>query len=570
MSAEGRQVMRAAIYGRKSQEKEEAVERQVETARAFATQHGWSVSDAHVFTDNGISGAEFIDRPGFTALMSAVKSKPRPFEELVLMAPDRMGREQYRTNLALLDIVEAGVRVFFYSNGDELKLDTPIAKVMLGMQNFAGEDYRAQIANKTREALRAKAQAGHVTGTRTYGYDHVAVSDHVERRINPDEAAVVVRIFETAAEGHGNRRIVNTLSAENVPAPGRKGWSKQVLKTLLVNDLYRGVVCFGRSRSAARGGSASRREAAPKDEWTTVAMLELRSVSDELWAKVQRRKDATRAHFRRSADGRLLSQPESGLTAEHLLNGIGRCGVCGGALTYMSRGTRTRRSRYYCATRLHRGSCENGKGVPKVELDNLVRDKLTALCDDEDKVQSLIDESRERYARKYAAQSEERANVEKETTKLEAEISRLVSALAAGTASADITGAINERRSKVEALTVKLSEPVALVVDKLAVVEGLRRAGLMVLADDREARQALRKLGVDRVVVTPDDAGGWTVEGVADLARLVGVNKGSAGLPAIPRLPKKRRERSARPSTCHPPSASGVTVTDDTPALWTP
>jgi len=524
--------MRAAIYGRKSQEKEEAVERQVENARAFATKHGWSVSDAHVFTDNGVSGAEFIDRPGFTALMSAVKSKPRPFDVLVLMAPDRMGREQYRTNLALLDIVEAGVRVFFYSNGGELKLDTPIAKVMLGMQNFAGEDYRAQIANKTREALTAKARAGHATGTRTYGYNLVKVGDHVERQINADEAAIVKRIFTLSAEGHGNRRIVNMLADENVPAPGKKGWSKQVLRVMLVNQLYIGVVEFGKSRSAARGGAASKREAAPKDDWTVVNRPELRIISGELWAEVQRRKDATRAHFMRASNGQLLSKPEAGLTATHLLNGIARCGVCGGPLAYMSRGTRARRSRYYCTTRLHRGSCENAHGVPERELDRLVREKLTALCDDDDKVQALIDESRERYAREHAAQSEERANAEREATRLEAEIARLVSALAAGTASADVTAAINERRSKTEALEARLTEPVALVVNKAGVVEGLRRAGLMVLADDRQARQALRKLGVDKVVVTPD-AEGWTVEGLADLARIIGVTKGASPLPPI-------------------------------------
>jgi hypothetical protein len=36
-----------------------------------------------------------------------------------------------------------------------------------------------------------KAQAGHVTGGRVFGYDNVMVSGHVERRSNEPQADVV-------------------------------------------------------------------------------------------------------------------------------------------------------------------------------------------------------------------------------------------------------------------------------------------------------------------------------------------------------------------------------------------
>src|SRR5262249_6872622 len=186
-------------------------------------------------------------RRGFAALLAAVKATPRPFDVVITMNVDRVGREAYRTNIALLEIAEAGRRIFTYADGQEVKLDSPLAKQMLSMRNYAAEDFRQQIADKTRETLHRKARAGHVTGTRTFGYDHVAVGDHRERQINAQEAAVVVRIFEMAAEGYGNRRILNTLRAEHVPAPGKQGWSKEVIKTLLRNKLYIGVLEFGKS-----------------------------------------------------------------------------------------------------------------------------------------------------------------------------------------------------------------------------------------------------------------------------------------------------------------------------------
>jgi len=58
----------AAIYARKSTDQvvaheQKSVTRQVEMARAFAERRGWTVLDEHVYTDDGISGAEFEKAP---------------------------------------------------------------------------------------------------------------------------------------------------------------------------------------------------------------------------------------------------------------------------------------------------------------------------------------------------------------------------------------------------------------------------------------------------------------------------------------------------------------------------
>jgi hypothetical protein len=42
-------------------------------ATEYARRMGWSVDPAYVFVDDGISGAEFANRPGFLRLMNAVR-----------------------------------------------------------------------------------------------------------------------------------------------------------------------------------------------------------------------------------------------------------------------------------------------------------------------------------------------------------------------------------------------------------------------------------------------------------------------------------------------------------------
>ena len=44
-------------------------------AEAFAVARGWTVEAAHVYADDGISGAEFANRPGFLRLMNALKPR---------------------------------------------------------------------------------------------------------------------------------------------------------------------------------------------------------------------------------------------------------------------------------------------------------------------------------------------------------------------------------------------------------------------------------------------------------------------------------------------------------------
>jgi hypothetical protein len=58
-------------------------------------------------------------------------------------------------------------------------------------------------------------------------------------------------------------------------------------------------------------------------------------------------------------------------------------------------------------------------------------------------------------------------------------------------------------------------------------------------------RAALRKVGVQRIIVKPG-TDGWDFEGLADLGKLV--NKGASGPPSLRAL--RRPGAAGRPSTC--------------------
>src|SRR5580765_2614477 len=156
--------MHAAIYARKSTDQhvtdeQKSVARQIEHSHTYAARHGWTVADAHVFVDDGISGAEFATRPGFVRLMNALAPRA-PFDVLIMSESSRLGREQFATGYALKQLSQAGVRCFSYLDDREIVLDTAIDKFMLSAATFAAELEREKAKQRVIDTMTRKAKSG--------------------------------------------------------------------------------------------------------------------------------------------------------------------------------------------------------------------------------------------------------------------------------------------------------------------------------------------------------------------------------------------------------------------------
>lgn len=171
--------MQAAIYARKSNEQkgvaadEKSVTRQVDNARAFAISKGWTVSDAHVFIDDGKSGAEFERRSGFQQLKRAVQQHPPPFQVVIVSEQKSIGRESFETNYTIKQFAEAGLDLVEYVHGRSLVPKTWVDKATTAVLASADEAHREQTRERVHEAHTRKALRGHVVGGRVFGYRNV-------------------------------------------------------------------------------------------------------------------------------------------------------------------------------------------------------------------------------------------------------------------------------------------------------------------------------------------------------------------------------------------------------------
>jgi DNA invertase Pin-like site-specific DNA recombinase len=465
--------MIAGIYARKSTEQngiadeQKSVARQIEHARQYAQRRGWDVDQRSIFVDDGISGAEFANRPGYVRLLNALKPKPR-FQVLIVSDLDRLGRESIETSMAIKTLNQAGVRVFAYLTDTEIKLDSPIDALIVQVQAFGAAIERQKAGQRTYDALVRKAKAGHVTGARVFGYDNVRVDGHVERRINEQEAAVIRKIFEWCAKGYGQIAIAHRLNEERAMAPraqhGRPvAWASSTVREVLRRPLYKGVVVYNATKKRDTWGrvKAQRR---PQSEWIIVPAPALCIVPERLWKAAHARLEATRQTYLRANGGHLHGRPCDGRAAKYLLTGLAKCGLCGGSLEVRSRshGTgreRTRKYFYACSSYYRRGKavCPNKLEVPLDATDAEVIAAVQAEVLSPAFVENVVRRLLTRATAHGPGREARRTALHAERATLERELARLVETAASVGPSPAVKVGIKARDQRLEAIDGELS-----------------------------------------------------------------------------------------------------------------
>lgn len=468
----------AAIYARKSTEQtgitdeEKSVARQIQHAKAYATRKGWTVSEEHIFVDDGISGAEFVKRPGFLRLMNALKPRPG-FQVLVMSEESRLGRESIETSYALKQIIDAGVRLFFYLEDRERTLESATDKVMLALTNFASEMERERARQRTFDAMLRKAKAGHVTGGKVFGYNNQEVTSptghrlHVLRVVNEKEAAIVRQIYKMYAGGLGIGRIAKQLNAEGVPAPRQspRGWAPTAVREILHRPLYKGEIVYGQLQKIVRGGTKRRRQRDPQDVIRLDAP-ELRIISAPLWATVE-----AKLARHKGKSWRAFRDAES----KYLLTGMARCAHCGGPMQIVGANYHRKKGRFYgCSYYKKRGAsvCKNSLLAEQEVLDHMVLKALEEALTEE-MIKVAIRKAIEKHRAGQAEHLDRRVQIERELSLIEAYEANLVDAIAKGQPMDPLLAKLRAEEDRKKQLTEELDQ-----IDRAADVGSLDEARL--------------------------------------------------------------------------------------------
>lgn len=375
--------------------------------------------------------------------MNALKPKP-PFQILIMSEESRLGRESIETGYAFKQLVTAGVRVFLYMEDRKRTLDSPTDKIMMQLGAFADELEREKARQRTYDAMRRMARAGHVTGGRVFGYDNIEVRSaggdrsHVVRRINEAEAEVICLIFDKYLADWGLASIAKFLNENRLPSPRSQqgppaGWAASSVREVLQRDLYRGVVVWNKTKKRSPQGTIQQRPR-PESEWVSVEAPDLRIIADGIWSRVQLK-------FSQNRKAGLRGGRPPGSGAKYLLTGLLRC-QCGSSFEALS-GTHGKRRAfvYGCAAQRRKGRtiCANDLVLPMAAGDEQVFEAVMAGL----LTPSILSDAVQRAMTELSRTDNQTGpTLEEQAVALRAELQRLASAVATGGDSPTLLAAI--------------------------------------------------------------------------------------------------------------------------------
>lgn len=205
---------------------------QLRELEAYADRYNLQVIDTVI--DDGYSGAS-RNRPGLKRIRAIVESQD---VDLILAAKlDRFFRRASYQDLFAYEMRDFGVEVMALNGQPD---DNPSGRMFNRMLASFAEYERDLITDRTKHGRLGRARAGKVIPCRQapYGFDYDASIGNY--RIDESRMAAVRLIFETVAETGtlGAAKTALERAGYETSRGGRR-WSKQTIREMIVNDLYK-------------------------------------------------------------------------------------------------------------------------------------------------------------------------------------------------------------------------------------------------------------------------------------------------------------------------------------------
>ena len=345
--------MRAIVYSRVSTDTQErdgtSLDTQERACVELAEDRGWRV--VRRIRDAASGGA--LERDGLDELRAALRRGD--VDVVVAYEVDRLSRNQNHIGVLFDEFERAEVRLEFVAERFE---DTAVGRFILAARAFIAEVEREKIAERTMRGKEERARSGRIPqafGRGCYGY--IYNPDTGRREIDPYQAVVVRRIFDSYAASRSFSAVAGELNEAGIPAFSGGRWYPLTVRRMLLNDAYIGRTVYRRTkRVRVRAAGARRRSHVverPADEHIEIPGATPAIIDDHIWKRVQAILNDPERTKRRSTPHRV-----------YMLRGRLRCGLCRSAMVghtlsskgkiysyYRCRHAYTRNTGHRCAAR---------------------------------------------------------------------------------------------------------------------------------------------------------------------------------------------------------------------------
>lgn len=347
----------AAAYVRVSTEDqlEYSPDSQIKKIREYAERNDIRIPSEFIFLDEGISGRKAEKRPAFMKMIALAKSKPKPFDLILVWKFSRFARSRedsivYKSMLRKqcgIDVVSVSEQI------GEDKTSILIEALLEAMDEY----YSINLAEEVRRGMNEKFSRGGVVSQPPFGYkmgDGAFVPDD-------GTAPVVKMIFEDYVNGMSLRKIAMKLNDMGVRSIKGNKFENRTVEYILCNPTY-----LGKLRRNLNGRDAADRFHRSENN----IIVEGRHppvISEELYEKANERLKEQKKKYVPHAQQK---------QADFMLRGLCRCSDCGATLVQAVKGKSLQCHKYA------RGQCRVSHSITIEKMNEAVIGQIEADLED--------------------------------------------------------------------------------------------------------------------------------------------------------------------------------------------
>ena len=390
----------AAVYIRVStdEQTEYSPEAQLKAAKEYASKNDMILDEKYIFVDEGISGKTTKKRPAFNHMIGVAKTKPKPFDVILLWKFSRFARNRedsivYKSMLRRqldIDVISITENI-----GDD-KMSVLIEAFIEAMDEY----YSINLAEEVKKGMSEKALRGEFQTSPPLGYRKVPGQI---LQVYEEEAKFIRYTFEQYQSGLSFFAIASKLNAMGFRTKKGNKIENRTVEYILNNPVYKGYV-----RWTPTGKTIGNRNFYSPDTITKKSDHEP-IIKEEIFDALQEQLYADR--IRRSTGTRPAE------TKKHYLSGLLKCGSCGSALSYGQANDGFQCIKYA------KGTCKPSHFIQAVKIENAVLNELNRLSDPDVFIENI---------RNISNNNEERDLIQKEIDAIGRQLERAKQAYLAG------------------------------------------------------------------------------------------------------------------------------------------
>lgn len=375
--------MKVAIYARYSSENqsEKSNDDQIRVCKKYIQENGYTLAEDHIYEDQAISGS-ITQRPGLQALERAMENKC--FDAVAVDDLSRLSRSNHQMLTLVKKFDYYQVKIISVSDG--IINDDENSKLGIHIRGLINELYLDDLRKKTMRGLEGQKLRGYSTGENVYGYKSVPVGElkmhkgkpkyeGMIHKINEEEADVIRRTYKEFISGKSIHKIVLGLNEDKITTKKGKsgGWNTSTVSRILKNEKYAGQWNWRKWKAVRDPISGKKKQIKrPKHEQMNIERKDLAIIDDEIWEKAKSRWEEMNNAFPIKKEAKKTQKSYVQTNLNHLLAGLMKCKLCGGAMVLVS----GKGSDYYGCYNTKRKTCSNKLLIARNKVEKIILSEL--------------------------------------------------------------------------------------------------------------------------------------------------------------------------------------------------